>query len=94
MSGVLDYTPDESEAIAEARDERLTDLSVLRTELAGEDGEGERGWIACECGARSPNVCCPHCRARLRPPGSAGEVRWLRNHGFTPTATDLRRFPD
>lgn len=78
------------------RDDARAELAEMAREL-DEDargGELERGWSSCECGARSPNVHCPVCRRRLRPPGSAGEVRWMRNHGYEPTATDLRRFPD
>lgn len=93
MSGVLDYPPDESEAIFEARDEYLADRADRRRELASEDADPMGGsW--CGCGVQTPNCYCPGCGARLRPPGSAGEIRWMRNHGYAPTADDLRRFPD
>lgn len=92
MSGLF-IDVDAADAFNEARDDGLAELGVLDRELAHEPErlDPAHDGVRCECGLRSPNVCCPGCGARLRPPGSAGEIQWMRNHGFVPTLRDLNR---
>lgn len=85
------HVSDDLDAIAEAADDRLEILGDMKRELACVDND-EVGWQRCGCGSRTPNCHCPRCGARLRPPATIGEVRWMRNHGFEPTAQDLGRF--
>jgi CDGSH-type Zn-finger protein len=54
----------------------------------------EVGWLTCACGTSSPHPYCPGCSGRLRAPHTAHEARWMVNHHYEPTPTDLRRFPE
>lgn len=90
MSGLF-VDIDVADAFDEARDDRVEVLGDVQRALPAEEVPDEQGWSTCECGRRTPNVGCVPCGVRLRPPGSAGEIRWMRNHGFTPTLRDLNR---
>jgi hypothetical protein len=80
---------------ADARLEYMAERAEIAREESRPPRTGlEPGWKRCECGTASPHPYCPACRTRLRPPGSALEVQWMRNFGYEPTPTDLRRFPD
>lgn len=89
MSGYFDVG--DGEAFFEAREDGLQQLGTVERDLPAEGVPDEQGWNTCECGRRTPNVGCVPCGVRLRPPGSAGEIRWMRNHGFAPTLRDLNR---
>jgi hypothetical protein len=61
-------------------------------EYQRDQADDEAGWLACRaCGIRTPNCHCPDCGARLSPPRSVIELRWMCHHGHEPTTRDLAR---